>query len=187
MKKLNLIIISILLTLTLAACGSPSGPSAPEAAPSGASPTPEQIPAAETPAPDSDIADAGPADTTPAASSPDGEFSNPSLTDSQKEFCEKIIAAVKSKDLQALSDLCNYPLYVDLGEEGQVVETKEAFLALDPEKLFTDAMVASVTGCDLDTVTVPLSGITLCTDYDQPSITSSYNEAGELGISGINF
>ena len=89
MKKLNLIIISILLTLTLAACGSPSGPSAPEAAPSGASPTPEQIPAAETPAPDSDITDAGPADTTPAASSPDGEFSNPSLTDSQKEFCEK--------------------------------------------------------------------------------------------------
>ena len=76
---------------------------------------------------------------------------------------------------------------MDLGEEGQVVETKEAFLALDPEKLFTDAMVASVTGCDLDTVTVPLSGITLCTDYDQPSITSSYNEAGELGISGINF
>ena len=166
MKKINFTIILTLITLTLAACGSPSPSSSSEAAPTGTPPVQEQI---------------------AVSPSPDGEFSNPSLTDSQREFCEKIIAAAKSKDLQALSDLCHYPLYVDLGDGGQVIETKEAFLALDPEKLFTDAMVTSVTECDLDAVTVPRAGITLCTDYDQPSITSSYNENGELGISGINF
>lgn len=188
MKKLNFTILLTLITLTLAACGSPSPSSSSNAAPTGTPPVKEQIPESNSPAPDAEASDAGPADTAFAVTpSPDGEFSNPSLTDSQREFCEKIIAAVKSKDLQALSDLCNYPLYVDLGDGGQVIETKEAFLALDAEKLFTDAMAASVTGCDLDTVTVPLAGITLCTDYDQPSITSSYNEAGELGISGINF
>ena len=80
MKKINFTIILTLITLTLAACGSPSPSSSSEAAPTGTPPVQEQI---------------------AVSPSPDGEFSNPSLTDSQREFCEKIIAAAKSKDLQA--------------------------------------------------------------------------------------
>lgn len=59
------------------------------------------------------------------------------------EFAAQIKEAVAAKDLDALAELTAFPVYVGLPDVG-AVETKEDFLALGADAVFTDELVASV-------------------------------------------
>ena len=56
-----------------------------------------------------------------------------------KEFAEKVKDAVAKKDLEALAELTSFPVYVGLPNVGGV-ESKEDFLKLGAEKVFTDEL-----------------------------------------------
>ena len=64
-------------------------------------------------------------------------------------FAKKIQEAVAQKDLEALAELTAFPVYVGLPDVG-VVETKEDFLNLGAEAVFTDELLESVQNADMD-------------------------------------
>ncbi len=102
-------------------------------------------------------------------------------------FAEAVKEAVAAKDLEKLADLTGFPVYVGLDGVG-VVETREDFLALDPELVFSKEMTASIEKADPDDLSPSMAGFTLM-DYEtqgSPAVTFGLVK-GELRITGINY
>lgn len=96
-----------------------------------------------------------------------------------------IKAAVEAKDLDALAELASYPVYVGL-EDAEDVETKEDFLALGADAVFTDELVQSVTGADETALEASKAGFTLSSGDSSANIIFGVVD-GELKITGINY
>lgn len=105
---------------------------------------------------------------------------------SAAEFGAGIKEAVAGKDIEKLADLTTFPVYVGLTEEGEIVETREDFIALGADALFTEELVNSIAGADESGLSASRAGFTLCSEDGEPSITFGVQD-GKLGISGINY
>ncbi len=101
------------------------------------------------------------------------------------EFGGKIKEAVAAQDIEKLADLTAFPVYVGVIGDGTVVETREDFIALGADALFTEEMTASIAGADENSLNPSKAGFTLCSGDGAPSITFGVQD-GKLGISGIN-
>lgn len=103
------------------------------------------------------------------------------------DFAALIKEAVAEKDLGKLAELTGFPVYVGLDEVG-VVETKEAFLALDPDEVFSEGMQSSIEKADVEDLAASMAGFTLM-DYDvegSAGITFGVVNGG-FEITGINY
>ncbi len=98
---------------------------------------------------------------------------------------EKIQKAVAAQDIEALADLTAFPVYVGL-DEGIVVETRDDFLALGAERIFTDEFVTSITNAPTNDMMASMAGFFLSTDDASPSTTFGVVD-GQLKITGINY
>lgn len=109
------------------------------------------------------------------------ETAAPASTESSdvSVFAEKIQNAVADKDLEALADLCSYPLAVNSEE----VDNKEAFLALGEDVIFTEERCAVVAAVDVSTLEETMAGF-IMGDATPNIIFKSVD--GNLGITGIN-
>ena len=137
--------------------------------------------------PDSEAADSK-AEAEPEPAQPDPDLDN---FDADMEevaaYAEAVKEAVAAKDLEKLAELTGFPVYVGL-EGVDVVETKEAFLKLDPNQVFSEEMLVSIEKADTADLAPGMAGFTLM-DYDtegSPSITFGMVD-GELRITGINY
>lgn len=101
------------------------------------------------------------------------------------EMAKEIKAAVEAKDLEALSELTGYPVYVGL-EGGKTVETKEDLIALGADAVFTEALVQSVSGCDETGLEASKAGFVLSSEESTANIIFGVVD-GELKITGINY
>ncbi len=100
-------------------------------------------------------------------------------------FANQIVEAVKAKDMNALADLMAYPTYISCVQENDgVVESKEAFLALDPEMIFNAELVDAISAADLSDLVPLMAGVVI--GDDTPNIIFNSVD-GELGIVGINY
>lgn len=106
------------------------------------------------------------------------------LTDDQiKSFAEEIQAAVASQDISWLADLVAYPVYVSLEVgEGSEIQSKEEFLAIDKEKLFTEKLMKQIADVNPEELEMFGAGIIMGEDIN---ITFN-NVNGEPAITGIN-
>lgn len=107
-------------------------------------------------------------------------------TASAADFGRKIKEAVADKDIEKLADLTIFPVYVGLTEEGTIVETREDFIALGAEALFTAEMADSIEGADESGLSPSMAGFSLYSEDGAPSITFGVQD-GKLGIKGINY
>lgn len=124
------------------------------------------------------------ADTSSQSGSDSASEEGEELSASEiKPFAEKVQKAVADKDMNALADLCAYPVYVSMGEgEGQEIADKAAFLKLDPSKIFTDNMLKEIAGTDLDTLEQFGAGVILGNEN-----TIIFNSVdGQVAITDIN-
>lgn len=96
-----------------------------------------------------------------------------------EEFAGQIQAAVEAKDMDALADLCSYPLAVN----GEVVESKEALLALGSDVIFTEERCAVIEAVDVTALEETMAGV-IMGDATPNIIFQSVD--GKLGITGIN-
>lgn len=94
-------------------------------------------------------------------------------------FAIQIQNAMANKDMEAMADLCSYPLAVN----GEVVENKEAFLALDGDVIFTEERCAVIAGIEESTLEETMAGI-IMGDATPNIIFKSVD--GNFGITGIN-
>lgn len=101
------------------------------------------------------------------------------------EFGGKIKEAVAAQNIEKLADLTAFPVYVGVVGDGTVVETREDFIALGADALFTEEMTASIAGADENSLNPSKAGFTLYSGDGAPSITFGVQD-GKLGISGIN-
>ncbi|MDD2973302.1 MAG: hypothetical protein PHE02_14355 [Lachnospiraceae bacterium] len=99
---------------------------------------------------------------------------------------ENVKKAVADKDIDALADLAAYPVYVGIGE-GSVVETKEDFIALGADAVFTDALGKAIADVDVPTLAEVEAGIVMSGADAKPNITLGTAEDGIFGITGINY
>ena len=100
-----------------------------------------------------------------------------------KTFAGKVQKAVADKDIKALADLCAYPVYVSLSEgEDSEIDNKEAFIALDTAKLFTESMLKEI--AETDPATLEQFGAGVIMGNENNIIFN--NVDGQPSITGIN-
>lgn len=192
-NKIICALLTTVMVLSFAACGSQGGRTAAsvESTAASESQTVEnsaetstaENPATETTAEAStETSDEVSADTADETSYEDN-FAVP--TEDAVAFAEKIQAAVSDENPEALADLTNYPVYVSIAD-GSVIESKEDLISLGADKLFTKEMKESIANADLSALNPSMAGFTLYSTDGAPSITFGVQN-GVLGISGINY
>lgn len=104
------------------------------------------------------------------------------------EFGKKVKESVAKKDIEELSNLVAYPVYIGFPDEGIIIENKEDFVLIDKERFFTQEMLTSIELSDETTLEPSMAGFTLMSSLENsvPSITFSIVN-GKLGIVGINY
>lgn len=113
------------------------------------------------------------------------EFEDNFAVDSRdaKEFAEKVKNATAKKDLEALASLTAFPVYVGLPGV-DVVETKEDFLKLGAETVFTEELVKSVEMADIDNLKPSMAGFSISSEG---TVNVNFGVVdGVLAINGIN-
>ncbi len=101
-----------------------------------------------------------------------------------KEFAEKVKDAAANKDLEALAELTAFPVYVGLLDV-DVVETKEDFLKLGSENVFTEALLKSIEMADIEDLQPSMAGFSI-SDGSSANINFGVVD-GVLAINGINY
>ncbi len=105
-------------------------------------------------------------------------------SEAAKAFAEKIKNAAAGKDLEALAELTAFPVYVGLPGVN-VVETKEDFLKLGADAVFTDELLESIEKADIDNFQPSMAGFPI-SDGRTASINFGVAD-GVLAINGINY
>lgn len=102
-------------------------------------------------------------------------------------FALAVKDAVAQEDLEKLADLTGFPVYVGLEGAG-IVETREEFLALDPEAVFSKEMKASMEKADPGALSPSMAGFTLADDETERAAAITFGLVdGEFQITGINY
>ncbi len=184
-NKMICALLTTVMVLSFAACGSQGNGTAASAESTAASESQTVEGSAEASGSESSATEANAGTTTETAGGTSYEDNFAVPTEDAVAFAEKIQAAVADEDLEALADLANYPVYLALGD-GSVIESKEDLLALGADKIFTKEMKDSIANADLSDLSASMAGFTLYSTGDAPNITFNVQN-GVLGISGINY
>ena len=190
-KKLLLMILAGVLCLSLAGCGR-SGETQPEEDGTVQTQEPAELPAEEPATEPSEEPAEEPAEgagCTPAG----GETpETPQYTDNFSvdaaavtDFAKQIQAAVADKDLEALADLASYPLYVGFADGGQSVESREDFVALGADRIFTEELLSGIAGADTEGLEASMAGFSLSAS-GRPNVIFGVVD-GRLAIVGMNY
>ena len=100
------------------------------------------------------------------------------------EFADKIKEAVAAEDLEALADLTAFPVYVDI-EKANDVKTREDFLALGAEAIFTEELKKSAANADTENMQPSMAGFSV-SDGGSANINFGVRD-GVLAVNGINY
>lgn len=101
-----------------------------------------------------------------------------------KEFANEVQKVTAKKDLEGLAALTSFPVYVGLPGVG-VVETKEDFLKLGADTIFTEELLISVANADIDHFEPSRAGFSI-SNGGKANINFGVRD-GVLSINGINY
>ena len=105
-------------------------------------------------------------------------------TAAAEEFAQKVKDAAAAKDLEGLAELTAFPVYVGLPGVGGV-ETREDFLKLGAEAVFTQELMEAVAAADIDNLQPSRAGFAISNGTTANIIFGARD--GILAISGINY
>lgn len=105
---------------------------------------------------------------------------------SAKDFAQQLKLIVMSEDLEGLADLTGYPVYVGFSDEGVSVESKEEFMELGSETVFTKELKDSVAAADDSALSPSMAGFVLAGESGRPNIIFGVVD-GKLMVKGINY
>ena len=213
MKKKSVIAAVGMMSLWLAACGQAGGTqnmqtelsaveTVQETQSSEAAPAVEETQTAQTEAPaestvpaqtETPVQTGAPAETEAASEASSSEtqasggYEDNFAVDSEAAaaFGTRVKDAVAAQDMEALADLTAYPVYVGFTDGSVSAASREEFVALGAERIFTPELVESVGNADMNSLSPSMPGFVLSTD-DGPNIIFSVVN-GSLAIQGINY
>ena len=103
-----------------------------------------------------------------------------------KSYAKELVEIVKSKDMEGLADHIDFPAFIScVKTNAGMVDTKEDFMKLDPEEIFSDEMEAAIEKVDVETLEPVMAGIVL--GDGAPNIILGITADGELAITGMNY
>ena len=105
-------------------------------------------------------------------------------TAAAEEFAQKVKDAAAAKDLEGLAELTTFPVYVGLPGVGGV-ETREDFLKLGAEAVFTQELMEALAAADIDNLQPSMAGFSI-SNGGTANINFGVRD-GVLAISGINY
>ena len=105
-------------------------------------------------------------------------------TTAAEEFAQKVKDAAAAKDLEGLAELTAFPVYVGLPGVGGV-ETREDFLKLGAEAVFTQELMEALAAADIDNLQPSMAGFSI-SNGGTANINFGVRD-GVLAISGINY
>lgn len=100
-------------------------------------------------------------------------------------FADKIKVAMAAQDLEALADLTNFPMYAGFADGGTGVNTREEFIELGADRIFTEEMLTSIANADGSNLSPSMAGFSL-TESGRPNVIFSVVD-GHLAITGMNY
>ena len=100
-------------------------------------------------------------------------------------FAQDIQQVVADQDLEGLADLVSFPVYLGFADDPQSVETREDFVALGADRIFTEALLTEISTADTSTLEPSQAGFALSTS-GRPNIVFGVSN-GHLAIVGINY
>ncbi|MGN0167502.1 MAG: hypothetical protein ACI4AB_05645 [Acetatifactor sp.] len=101
------------------------------------------------------------------------------------EFGEEVKEVIAAKDLEAMADLTSFPLYMGFPDGGVSVETREDFIALGEDRVFTQEFVDGMASADTGNLSASKAGFSL-TDSGRPNVIFGVSN-GKLRIVGVNY
>lgn len=189
-RKLILTILAGILCLSLAGCSQSSNPSTEKDASTASQPLEETLPEEQ----DSSMDAAQPSEETPDNTDASGktDIEQPQYKDNfsvdaaaATEFAKQLQTVIANQDLEAMSDLCFYPLYIGFSDGGQSVESRDDFMALGAEQIFTEDLLSEIAGADTEGLTASKAGFVLSFS-GRPNVVFGVAD-GHLAIMGINY
>lgn len=190
-KKVLVTLMAAVLCLSLAACGSKKEEAAPEETQTEVT-DPETDATVVTPeqAPEEVVQDDAAIDVEENSKLPiDEEMAVDPEAVTFESFAASIQDAVANKNIEALANLCAYPVYVgspDTKNEGSTIETVDDFMALGVDNVITPEMMKAIAAVDPATLKESEAGYTMMNGTEGPSITFKQVD-GVFGINGINY
>ena len=106
-------------------------------------------------------------------------------TSDAQAFAKKIQTVVAEQDFEGLADLISYPVYIGFPDKGEFVETKEDFINLGADRIFTADLLEEISGADLEALSPSMAGFVLSTTGVTNIVFGVSN--GALAITGINY
>ena len=104
-----------------------------------------------------------------------------------KGFAKQIQHIFSQRDIEALAQLCAYPVYVTTEANTEGLDVADAAgLKAQKDDIFTDAMLQAVAGVDPNRLTPSQAGIFVGSESGSPGLFFSLAEDGYLKIMGIN-
>ena len=85
-----------------------------------------------------------------------------------------------------LAELLVYPSYIGI-DDGIVVNNRTEFMALDADKVFTEALIEAVKTADISSTELTESGFIVGDPSGKPAVTFGLDKEGSIGITGINY
>ena len=179
------------MCLLLTGCGqdTSSNETPSESASSGQSQETQQ-PAGEETAPE-ETPDKTPAEA-PDAQAPEEDAGEQTYTDNfsvdpaaVQAFAQDIQQVVADQDLEGLADLVSFPIYLGFADDPQSVETREDFVALGADRIFTEDLLTEISTADTSALEPSRAGFALSAS-GRPNIVFGVSN-GHLAIVGINY
>lgn len=116
-----------------------------------------------------------------------GQMDNFDVDGAEAEsFARSVKEAVAAKDLEKLADLAAFPLYVGFADGGVSVNSREAFLDLGEEKIFTEELMAAVAETDETSLSPSRAGFVMTKEGGSANLLFGVRD-GKLAVSGINY
>lgn len=183
------ILLAAALCLLLTGCGQDTSSS--ETPPASSSSSQEtQQPAGEETAPE-EAPDKTPAEA-PDAQAPEEDAGEQTYTDNfsvdpaaVQAFAQDIQQVVADQDLEGLADLVSFPIYLGFADDPQSVETREDFVALGADRIFTEDLLTEISTADTSALEPSRAGFALSAS-GRPNIVFGVSN-GHLAIVGINY
>ena len=108
------------------------------------------------------------------------------VTELYRGFARSLQNIISRKNMNDLAELLVYPSYIGI-DEGITVNNRDEFLALDADKVFTDALIQAVKTADIDSTKLTQAGFIVGDPSGKPAVTIGLDKEGSMGITGINY
>ena len=127
------------------------------------------------------------AQTTDADHAEDETLSEKEITELYRGFARSLQSIIANKNMNDLAELLVYLPSVAINGKTVEYNTPQQIMALDADKVFTDALIEAVKTADVSSTELTKAGFIVGDPSGKPAVTFGLDKEGSIGITAINY